>query len=82
MRGFRTKSDLVFDGVHIWFTNESDDSVSKLCAGPAPIDVNPTFGAMGAELVAQSLEEPCIADGDLSDCSPAVGLLVTGLGGG
>ena len=28
-----------------------------------------TFGGMGAELVAQLLGEPCVADGDLSDCS-------------
>ena len=49
--------------------------------GP-PIMVNPTFGGMGAELVAQLLGQPCIADGDLSDCPPEVGLLVTGLVGG
>ena len=48
MRGFRTKSDLVFDGTHIWSTNESDDSVSKLCAGPALIDVNPTEAQLAA----------------------------------
>ncbi|SVA65737.1 uncharacterized protein METZ01_LOCUS118591 [marine metagenome] len=47
-----------------------------------PIMVNPTFGGMGAELVAQLLGQPCIADGDLSDCPPEVGLLVTGLVGG
>jgi hypothetical protein len=46
------------------------------------IMVNPTFGGMGAELVAQLLGQPCIADGDLSDCPPEVGLLVTGLVGG
>ena len=48
MRGFRTKSDLVFDGAHIWSTNESDDSVSKLCAGPALIDVNPIEAQLAA----------------------------------
>ena len=47
-----------------------------------PIMVNPTFGGMGAELMAQLLGQPCIADGDLSDCPPEVGLLVTGLVGG
>jgi hypothetical protein len=28
------------------------------------------FGGMGAEIVAQLLGQPCIADGDLSDCRP------------
>ena len=32
-----------------------------------PISVIPSFGGMGAELVAQLLGQPCIADGDLSD---------------
>ena len=47
-----------------------------------PIMVNPTFGGMGAELVAQLLGQPCIADGDLSDCPPEVGLSLAGLVGG
>jgi hypothetical protein len=36
---------------------------------------------MGAELVAQLLGQPCIADGDLSDCPPEVGVLISGLVG-
>ena len=47
-----------------------------------PISVTPSFGGMGAALVAQLLGQPCIADGDLSDCPPEVGILVTGLVGG
>ena len=42
---------------------------------------NALFGGMGAELVAQLLGQPCIADGDLSDCPPEVGILVSGLVG-
>ena len=39
------------------------------------------FGGMGAEIVAQLLGQPCIADGDLSDCPPNVVELVAGLTG-
>ena len=39
------------------------------------------FGGMGAEIVAQLLGQPCIADGDLSDCPPSVIDLVSGLTG-
>ena len=46
-----------------------------------PISVTPSFGGMGAELVAQLLGQPCIADGNLSDCPPEVGILVSGLVG-
>ena len=46
-----------------------------------PIAVVPAFGGMGAELVAQLLGQPCIADGNLSDCPPEVGALVSGLVG-
>ncbi|MAT62813.1 MAG: hypothetical protein CL881_03350 [Dehalococcoidia bacterium] len=46
-----------------------------------PISVIPTFGGMGAELVAQLLGQPCIADGNLSDCPPEVGVLISGLVG-
>ena len=46
-----------------------------------PIAVTPAFGGMGAELVAQLLGQPCIADGNLSDCPPEVGALITGLVG-
>ena len=46
-----------------------------------PIAVVPAFGGMGAELVAQLLGQPCIADGNLSDCPPEVGVLIAGLVG-
>jgi hypothetical protein len=36
---------------------------------------------MGAELVAQLLGQPCIADGDLSDCTPEVVASLSGLVG-
>ena len=39
------------------------------------------FGGLGAKLVAQLLGQPCIADGDLSDCGPEVDALVRGLVG-
>jgi len=37
------------------------------------------FGGLGAKLVAQLLGQPCIADGDLSDCGPEVDALINGL---
>jgi hypothetical protein len=46
-----------------------------------PISVIPTFGGMGAALVAQLLGQPCIADGDLSDCPPEVHASLRGLVG-
>ena len=39
------------------------------------------FGGMRAEIVAQLLGQPCVADGDLSDCPPNVVDLVSGLTG-
>jgi len=39
------------------------------------------FGGLGAKLVAQLLGQPCIADGDLSDCGPEVDALIRGLVG-
>ena len=39
------------------------------------------FGNLGAQLMAQLLGQPCIADGDLSDCGPEVDALVRGLVG-
>jgi len=39
------------------------------------------FGNLGAQLVAQLLGQPCIADGDLSDCGPEVSALIQGLVG-
>ncbi len=48
----------------------------------APTTTAPSaFGGMGAEIVAQLLGQPCIADGDLSDCPPNVIELVAGLTG-
>ena len=43
------------------------------------VSIPSTFGGLGAELVAQLLGQPCIADGDLSDCPPEVGALISGL---
>lgn len=45
------------------------------------VTVPSTFGGMGAELVAQLLGQPCIADGDLGDCPPEVDALISGLVG-
>ena len=60
----------------------STESVTTVPAVTTPpISVIPTFGGMGAELVAQLLGQPCIADGDLSDCPPEVGILISGLVG-
>lgn len=60
----------------------STESVTTVPAVTTPpISVPPVFGGMGAELVAQLLGQPCIADGDLSDCPPEVGGLVSGLVG-
>ena len=39
------------------------------------------FGGLGAQIVAQLLGQPCIADGDLSDCPAGVIDLVSGLTG-
>lgn len=41
------------------------------------VSIPSTFGGLGAELVAQLLGQPCIADGDLSDCPPEVGALIS-----
>ncbi len=63
---------------------QSDEPVSVTTVPTVttpPISVTPSFGGMGAELVAQLLGQPCIADGDLSDCPPEVGILVSGLVG-
>ncbi len=45
------------------------------------VTVPVTFGGVGAELVAELLNQPCIADGDLSDCPPEVDVLISGLVG-
>ena len=63
---------------------QSDEPVSVTTVPTVttpPISVTPSFGGMGAELVAQLLGQPCIADGDLGDCPPEVGILVSGLVG-
>ena len=46
---------------------------------PPPSTTAGMFGGLGAKLVAQLLGQPCIADGDLSDCGPEVDALVRGL---
>lgn len=48
---------------------------------PPPSTTAGMFGGLGAKLVAQLLGQPCIADGDLSDCGPEVDALVKGLVG-
>ena len=46
---------------------------------PPPSTTAGMFGGLGAKLVVQLLGQPCIADGDLSDCGPEVDALVKGL---
>ena len=48
---------------------------------PPPSTTVGMFGNLGAQLVAQLLGQPCIADGDLSDCGPEVSALIQGLVG-
>ena len=48
---------------------------------PPPSTTAGMFGGLGAKLVAQLLGQPCIEDGDLSDCGPEVHALVKGLVG-
>ena len=48
---------------------------------PPPSTTAGMFGNLGALLMAQLLGQPCIADGDLSDCGPEVDALVRGLVG-
>ena len=48
---------------------------------PPPSTTAGMFGNLGAQLMAQLLGQPCIADGDLSDCGPEVDALVRGLVG-
>ena len=66
-------------------TQPPSDSTETVTTVPVvtlpPIAVVPAFGGMGAELVAQLLGQPCIADGNLSDCPPEVGVLIAGLVG-
>ncbi len=66
-------------------TQPPDSSTETVTTVPVvttpPISVIPSFGGMGAALVAQLLGQPCIADGNLSDCPPEVGALISGLVG-
>ena len=48
---------------------------------PPPSTTAGMFGNLGAQLMAQLLGQPCIADGDLSDCGPEVDARVRGLVG-
>ena len=48
---------------------------------PPPSTPAGLVGNLGAQLMAQLLGQPCIADGDLSDCGPEVDALVRGLVG-
>jgi hypothetical protein len=59
-------------------TTAPPETTTTTTAIPA-VSIPSTFGGLGAELVAQLLGQPCIADGDLSDCPPEVGALISGL---
>ena len=48
---------------------------------PPPSTTPEMFGNLGPQLVAMLLGQPCIADGDLSDCGPEVSALIQGLVG-
>lgn len=80
-RGFVT------DGVPPVPTTTTAPPTTAPPAGDAPASTAPsvtvpsTFGGMGAELVAQLLGQPCIADGDLGDCPPEIDALISGLVG-
>jgi hypothetical protein len=39
------------------------------------------FGNLGPQLVVMLLGQPCVANGDLSDCGPEVSALIQGLVG-
>ena len=54
-------------------------TVPQTTTVPPPSTTAGMFGGLGAKLVAQLLGQPCIADGDLSDCGPEVDALVKGL---
>ena len=68
---------LVAAGVPAVPTTTEVPTRTEVPTTPAPV----AFGGMGAEIVAQLLGQPCIADGDLSDCPPSVIDLVSGLTG-
>ena len=56
-------------------------TVAPTTTVPPPSTTVGMFGNLGAQLVAQLLGQPCIADGDLSDCGPEVSALIQGLVG-
>ena len=59
----------------------STTMVAPTTTVPPPSTTVGMFGNLGAQLVAQLLGQPCIADGDLSDCGPEVSALIQGLVG-
>ena len=59
----------------------STTTVAPTTTVPPPSTTVGMFGNLGAQLVAQLLGQPCIADGDLSDCGPEVSALIQGLVG-
>ena len=59
----------------------STTTVAPTTTGPPPSTTVGRFGKLGAQLGAQLLGQPCIADGDLSDCGPEVSALIQGLVG-
>ena len=60
-------------------TVEPTTTAAPTTTVPPPSTTAGMFGGLGAKLVAQLLGQPCIADGDLSDCGPEVDALVKGL---
>ena len=60
-------------------TVEPTTTAAATTTVPPPSTTAGMFGGLGAKLVAQLLGQPCIADGDLSDCGPEVDALVKGL---
>ena len=60
-------------------TAEPTTTAAPTTTVPPPSTTAGMFGGLGAKLVAQLLGQPCIADGDLSDCGPEVDALVKGL---
>ncbi len=63
-------------------TTTTTVAATTTTVAPTTTTAPSVFGGMGAEIVAQLLGQPCIADGDLSDCPPNVVDLVSGLTGG
>ena len=63
-------------------TTTTTVAATTTTVAPTTTTAPSVFGGMGAEIVAQLLGQPCIADGVLSDCPPNVVDLVSGLTGG